>query len=232
MKYETKYYYRTPSPCDYTYGDYLNYCDDMDIPEDEIIPDKSSEFYEWCENQIYWDEEAYDAKYQFANMIHDMIGDESIEIRDIFDMYFYIKSGAVGWRRGSARSVPKRVENIIGLMDNAYEDIQMYVNIDDDGNRDYTLRMAGHDSTDYFDIVPFHEDFIVEIMDDMKDDMTIDEIVSYIGYYEFIDIKNMIAMVENIGDYDKDDMEFVINSLVDGCDREMLLGLLYGGNDE
>lgn len=232
MDRKREYYYRAPSPSDYTYSDYLEYCDVMDIADDEIAPDESSEFYEWCDNQIDWDDERDSIKWQFADMIRDMIGDENIEIRDIFDMFFYIKSGAVGWRRGSARSVPKRVENIIVLMDNAYEDIQMYVNIDDDGNRDYTLRMAGHDSTDYFDIVPFHEDFIVEIMDDMKDDMTIDEIVSYIGYYEFIDIKNMIAMVENIGDYDKEDMEFVINSIVDGCDREMLLGLLYGGNDE
>ena len=110
MKYETKYYYRAPSPSDYTYSDYLEYCDVMDIADDEIAPDESSEFYEWCDNQIDWDDERDNIKWQFADMIRDMIGDESIEIRDIFDMFFYIKSGAVGWRRGSARSVPKRVK--------------------------------------------------------------------------------------------------------------------------
>lgn len=229
MERKREYYYKTPSASDYTYSDYLEYCHDMDIPDDEIAPDESSEFYEWCDNRIDWDDECSNVPYQFAEMVRDIIGDKDMDIDDVLDMYFYIKSNAVGWRRASAHSKPIKVKDALDLMRNAYDYIEIYRELFDDNVWSYTVMLAGHDSTDYFDIVPFHEDFIVNIMDDMKDYLGIDDIISYISYYDFKNVKNMIAMVKNIGKYNKEDMEVVINYLVDGKENDMLMNLLHKG---
>lgn len=122
----------------YTYQDYLDWCDECDIPEEEQYTENSNEFFEWCHKQVEQDIDC-----DCENMRYSKYANRS-----------FVITGHLGLWNGKHEIIPV-VHN--GLVDtimkctegNDIWDYDAFINDDEDF---ITVHAKHHDGTNVFHI--------------------------------------------------------------------------------
>ena len=193
MDKDRTYYYKTSHACDYSYEDYLEFCSDNDITGEDIAKNDSPRFYEWCNEQVDWDNEVDMLQDAIISMAMDMLNDNNDDYEysynDVKWMKCYLSSQAMGWRNLQAESKVMDVVDIYEVL-LSFEDIEVYY----DDKYGYGIIGRDHDGSNSFDLVIIHEDFIDQLIDGMypmeklgllkiEDFENIDNIKKIISFY-------------------------------------------------